>query len=758
MAITPSVIYEVDKSITDRFYAVERAGYTDVGSVIRDVITDMQRYQWFSVKVTKIIDRNNFIVSTYDWPPTERVIEVNKGGKGYASGNWIEAVLPTGANIKFTVNTVANGTVGGGAITAINVKWPGNYQVSTQANIQTVYAATKETLSIANCWFDKPSNVGVATTGIESYADSIVVQGNVTNTVGGSVSDQTAEAPSGDTAQWKSDYGSNGGGGTLGKAWPQDGFWFNVANAYGIGSGTTTGNIYIGQTVEIDTSASYAVTSNIPSDTRIVQIGTFKRKDGWSVKANADGNFTMLLTDAVWVKVNKPITVASGDKIKFKGTDATVKTTTVAWPKAWRTIVEAGGAVDPLNDQFGVSGDVVTTTTNSKYVRVTSITTAANWPAEIFEGQFVTSDILPGSIGEDSVYVESVTMEPGGVIANVQLNMPKSIVAGETLNFKFNQTQAWRLAFDVIENDDTLSSGPQTLNIMAATEIQLTDTANITTVYLSNSTGVFSAVDIAGIMGAAPTGNVATNATSKTTSLGWPGTWPNTSIVSQGFINRSKRVKSSPEAFPMNYALTMTNRGVFFGLWEGNWSTLQKKKTDSDSFFNWFLVQRPVNRYTGKVLTKGRAPVFCINSVGYKYWKFIVREEDVLHPSLGDADNQIKVWNLANSSATTSNVSYRVPADFNTQDSYAILNSTNQVALTEDSKYLISFLHNLATPRFRYSEELDMIGQTSADVCMAGNDVSITAYNETGNRIYRALPANNPYNTGLRISVLRDIP
>jgi hypothetical protein len=99
-----------------------------------------------------------------------------------------------------------------------------------------------------------------------------------------------------------------------------------------------------------------------------------------------------------------------------------------------------------------------------------------------------------------------------------------------------------------------------------------------------------------------------------------------------------------------------------------------------------------------------------------------------------------------------------VPADAHSQDSFAILNSSNQIALSEDSKYLVSFLHNLSTPRFRYSEELDMVGQTSADVCMASNDISITAYNESGPRLYRALSSNGSYNTGLRIAMLRDIP
>lgn len=212
----------------------------------------------------------------------------------------------------------------------------------------------------------------------------------------------------------------------------------------------------------------------------------------------------------------------------------------------------------------------------------------------------------------------------------------------------------------------------------------------------------------------------------------------------------------------MNYQLTMTNRGIFFGIWEGTWSTMQKSKTrsatDKDSYFNWFLCQRPVNRYTGQTTTSGRAPVFCINSVGYKYWQFVVRESDVLHPQQGDPENYRDSINTGTYNITKAQTPYRVPADAHSQDAFAVLNTTNQIAITEDSKYLVSFIYNLASPRFRYSEELDMIGQTSADICMAGNQISINTYNESGSRVYHAMPANGQYNTGLRIAVLKDIP
>ena len=206
---------------------------------------------------------------------------------------------------------------------------------------------------------------------------------------------------------------------------------------------------------------------------------------------------------------------------------------------------------------------------------------------------------------------------------------------------------------------------------------------------------------------------------------------------------------------------------MFFGLSEGNWSVAQKSLKNfidqNDNWFNWFLIQRPVDRITGRVLTTGRAPVFCLNSVAYKYWKFIVRESDALHPTQGDPEQLSEYLNIpSNANLQEANVRvqvtpFRVPADQHTDDSHAILNTTYQIALTEDSKYLISFLHNLTTPRFRYSEELDLLGQTSADVCMAGNDISITAYNESTARTYKALPANKPYNTGMRICVLKSM-
>jgi hypothetical protein len=774
-----STIYEVDKSQTDRFYAVERAGYVDVGSLVRDVVGDMINYQWFTVvhmklvTIAKLNGTTDFTMNlpSDQWPPRERLIEFVNTGGGYAPGNKLEIPLTVAANVvlpdyeKVTQNikiTVSNVDATTGEITDFTVDWPGSYFAS-QANGTAVSYATNLKTPLA-------PTAGL-TSGYQTYAEIREIWGNTSNTVGSALASQTPAQSIGENAsqEWSGNYGGTGvsqatgfgmpkppEGGSTGRKTQTTGIWFTIATAKAANNALEiNANVYIGQTIGFAKGKQRAKTSVIPAGTKVVNVGLFDYISGTKstpTPNNGTPIFSEATTQGVWLVVDQPVTINWKDVIAFYGTSATVKNTTVQFPKAWQVITEASGAVDPINDAYGVDTEVVATTTNSPYVRVTNLNTVPSYPAQIYEGQSVVSLDSPGSIGDDLVYVESVTME-SATIANVKLNMPKSIPASEGLKFIFDQLQPWRLAFDIKENTTYKASGPQTLNVYAATPVQLQDNGNISAIWLGNTTGTgtattttYSKTDIAGIMGDLPSGAQATI---------------NPAIPTEGFLNRSARTGTDPEAYPLNYALTMTERGVFFGLWEGTWSTLQKKKvvgSGGDNFFNWFLIQRPVNRYTGKTLTKGRCPVFCLNSVGYKYWKFIVREEDVLHPSIGDKDNIRESWDFANSKVITSSASYRVPADANTQDSFALINTTNQVALTEDSKYLVSFIHNLSTPRFRYSEELDMIGQTSADVCMAGNDISIKAYNETGNRVYRALPANNPYNTGLRVAVLKDVP
>jgi hypothetical protein len=184
------------------------------------------------------------------------------------------------------------------------------------------------------------------------------------------------------------------------------------------------------------------------------------------------------------------------------------------------------------------------------------------------------------------------------------------------------------------------------------------------------------------------------------------------------------------------------------------------------------VVQRPVDRNTGVILdlvtsTTSKHPVFCVNGVAGRYYTFVVREKDIAHPTSGPEDHtKIAYYNSSGGTSGTlvsgyvgtmgyNNYVYRVPAVLNSEDNHLLFNPENQISLTEDKKYLVSFPHNLSTPRFRYTEELDLVGLTSADVLMSGQVITINTYGEAADRNYLALPPSGKYNTGLRICVAK---
>jgi len=774
-------MYEISEP-NEKFYSVERAGYFNVGQMITDAVGDMIQLGAFTLSNLSMTDSGGTVITSGSWPPKERLITVTAPGVGYYVGDTVQikyTALSANANLTITGTHPQNGSV-----TSVSISDPGDLYLNPQSAGQ------------ATAWRKQGGDsVTPYTANITTANATITIQGNLSNQTGvspavvapslatfvGSAAQvppalvtATSIAASKNTALtrvstsglMRAGYNeTNGVDGLL--HWPRTGAWTNIEYSVAITK------FFVGQEVVFNQfGISSSPLSSIPEGTTITGIYPIAVPSGLQYRpsleasgvANAPQPTTMydFFTEGVkqytWFAFSNPVTLHTDDVIVARGVGLEVDDTTNVTPAGFKVIVEAMAAADPLNDQIGVLGTVVSATSASTTVLIEGLTTGNNFRPFIYAGQSVTSTVTPGTV-VGSVTVVSV-VSTGTTTATVTLSSQQSLDAGEELHFVFAEVQPWRLAFDVQVNTLYPLTGPQVVNVYAATANQLDNFGRISTIWSANGK---IKLDQAGIMGALP--SYGTNATGGNTAP-FVAFTVNAAVASEGFINRQVRVAENPEIYPFNYGLTMTNRGIFFGVWEGTWSTMQKSAarsaTDGDNFFNWFLIQRPVNRYTGQVLTTGRCPVFCINSVGYKYWKFIVREDDILHPSLGDPENKRDYITLNASGnayvqASTA-IPYRVPADAHTQDSFAILNTSNQIALTEDSKYLISFLHNLTTPRFRYSEELDMIGQTSADVCMAGSDISITAYNESGPRVYRSLPANGQYNTGLRIAVLKKIP
>lgn len=263
-------------------------------------------------------------------------------------------------------------------------------------------------------------------------------------------------------------------------------------------------------------------------------------------------------------------------------------------------------------------------------------------------------------------------------------------------------SQPWRVCFDV-KSDDGVA-------MYIATPLQLKNDGTVSTVNSSAGSPLFYA---------GATGTQMTN-----------GQALNSADPSTGFINRTQRIGTDGKAFPLNYRMTISDHGIFIGCYEGNWAS-GIFQTAINSYFNWVLIQRPVNKTTGLPLTTGKCPVFCVNKVDSKYWRFIVRESDIPHPT------------------------NPVTATEHSEDCFRIINNQNQISLTEDKKYLVSFMHNLNTPRFRYTEELDMVGIVSSDVIMDTVPTQMTVYG--GTRVYTAMPGSSAFNTGVKLLALTSI-
>ena len=409
-------------------------------------------------------------------------------------------------------------------------------------------------------------------------------------------------------------------------------------------------------------------------------------------------------------------------------------------------------------------------------IKITSL------PAALAAGQFVvgtgiTADAIVSAIGTfnsvDSTYTVTLSTTAGAALTMTPSATP---IAGNVTFYTPGSTGTY-----TVSTSQTAGSSSSTITIVGTTGPV-------------KSLGV---VDPGKYISTATTSGLSAGPTLKITGAGVGCTLNYTLSTGaaavdetdsyQGLYNRGNRVGAQGASYPLTYELSITNSGFFLGIYESNWATQVGGTTTTDDVgrFNWMLVQRPVNRVNGVVLdnydsSTSKHPIFCVNGVGGRYYTFVVREKDIAHPTAGPAAYaNIKYYDAYGSTTGTlvspyaspqisttlatqyASFPYRVPATLNTEDNHLLFNPENQISLTEDKKYLVTFPHNLSTPRFRYTEELDMIGFTSSDVLMTGQEISINTYQTTGGdatgvaRTYLALPPSGKYNTGLRICVVR---
>ena len=237
---------------------------------------------------------------------------------------------------------------------------------------------------------------------------------------------------------------------------------------------------------------------------------------------------------------------------------------------------------------------------------------------------------------------------------------------------------------------------------------------------------------------------------------------PDPSDLDQTWLNRNVTPDEIYQrAYPMSYMMSMSNRGLYLGVWEDSQEEIPQWKLydplsvdDADlvqgygkSPFRWFVVQRAVDRITGHVrggaplrddadpaLETSRCPVFCVGGTTRpaQFYKFVVRELDVVSPSR------------------------KKPAVVDTEDSPAVLNPWPQNSISESGEFVVTFVNNLSTPRFRYADELDMVGTVGAEVIGGGSVISVNVYGEKYPRKYMAGYATNKFGTGMRVMVLAE--
>lgn len=268
-----------------------------------------------------------------------------------------------------------------------------------------------------------------------------------------------------------------------------------------------------------------------------------------------------------------------------------------------------------------------------------------------------------------------------------------------------------------------------------------------------------------------------------------------------GWFKRFPKVGVSVEgSYPITYRLTMTERGFVFYLYDD-------AATDQNDDYAWLCVQRTVDNQTGITRTDeaGRFPVHVLYSCSREsvdsrdfgvyfsenaanlqtaentvtevfdnsgnvlaldavsneksfyilspydredplsdefsaklIWRFVAREFDILKP-----------WDV-HKLATKHQV-----------DSNAIVNPLEQLSITDDNRFVITFPTGLTTQRFMYpKEEIDLICFSSAEVVAEGSNVPMTTYLPTGstglndNRRYQGMRSTLPNGNGMRVMVL----
>jgi hypothetical protein len=266
---------------------------------------------------------------------------------------------------------------------------------------------------------------------------------------------------------------------------------------------------------------------------------------------------------------------------------------------------------------------------------------------------------------------------------------------------------------------------------------------------------------------------------------GWFKRFPKTEPALQG-------------SYPFSYRLTMTERGMFLYIHDD-------AASDQADDYAWVAVQRTVNNETGVPRTDegSKFPVHVMYSCSRD--SFYSRDagvyfsqdaanlqnaENTVDTVYDESGNTYNLSNLDNSKTfyilspydredyladeyTAKNIWRFVAREFDILkptdvhkfatrhqvDSNAVINPLEQLSITDENRFVITFPTGLTTQRFMYpKEEMDLICFSSAEVVAESSNIPMTTYKydgiNTDKRRYQGMRSTAAFGNGMRIMAL----
>jgi len=266
---------------------------------------------------------------------------------------------------------------------------------------------------------------------------------------------------------------------------------------------------------------------------------------------------------------------------------------------------------------------------------------------------------------------------------------------------------------------------------------------------------------------------------------GWFKRFPKTEPVLQG-------------SYPFSYRLTMTERGIFLYIHDD-------AASDQADDYAWLAVQRTVNNETGITRTDegSKFPLHTMYScsrdsvysrdAGVYFSQAaanLQNAENTVDTVYDESGNTYNLSNLDNSKTfyilspydredyladeyTAKNIWRFVAREFDILkptdvhkfatrhqvDSNAVINPLEQLSITDENRFVITFPTGLTTQRFMYpKEEMDLICFSSAEVVAESSNIPMTTYKYDGTSIdkrrYQGMRSTAAFGNGMRIMAL----